>query len=486
MTEPRLPRDRWATLARALRRDEPDLRDPARAVAELIDPSRLDEVWLGLAVLTGRLPDETEVVESARSAQLERGALWRAVTRLVTTESLHRVVRVVEDGVVVDVTHTAQVPRMSGIQRVAREVSRRWMDRPGVVPIVRTADGTVLRHLTPAEQHWIVYATPAGDGLSHLPTDEVVIPWRSRYLLPELALDRPPQVSRLRALARVSGNRFGAIGFDLIPLTSAESAASDVPGLFSVALTVLREAGVVTTISGAAAVEYRGWRQALAAVGRPGPEIRVVELPVEAFEVDAADLERTRDRLLVPGMPMVLVVGSHEPRKNHIAVLRAADLLWRQGHRFSLTFIGAPGWNHAGFDELFDELGARGMPVDLVTEAPEAMLWAAYRLARFTVFPSLNEGFGLPVAESLAVGTPAITSAYGSTAEIAAGGGALTIDPRDTFALVEAMRSLLDDDVLLGRLRSEAVARPSRTWEQYATETWDALVQGESVWPSAE
>lgn len=479
MTEPYVPHDRWVTLAHTLRRDLPDVHDPSVALASLVDARNHAEVWLALAVLTARLPAETEVVEAARSAQLDGSALWRAVGAASTSASRARSVRVVEDGVVVDVTHTAQVPRMSGIQRVARELALRWGRRDGVVLVAWTADGAALRLLTPAEQHWIEHATPAPDDLGRLPGDEVVVPWRSRYLLPELALDPRTRVSGIRSLASQSANSLGAIGFDLIPLTSAEAAASGIPGLFSVALTAVREADVVATISAAAGTEYRGWRRALAALGKPGPEIEVVGLPVEAFDVDPADLASARQRLVVPGLPLVLVVGSHEPRKNHIAVLRAADLLWREGRRFSLTFIGAPGWNHGDFDELYADLEGRGMPVDLITEAPEPMLWAAYRLARFTVFPSFNEGFGLPVAESLASGTPAITSAFGSMAEIAADGGALTVDPRDTFALADAMRSLLVDDALLAQLRREAASRERRTWDEYGATTWDALTRPE-------
>jgi glycosyltransferase involved in cell wall biosynthesis len=103
-------------------------------------------------------------------------------------------------------------------------------------------------------------------------------------------------------------------------------------------------------------------------------------------------------------------------------------------------------------------------------------LWNAYRTARFTVFPSLHEGFGLPVAESLAVGTPAITSSFGSTAEVAADGGTLLVDPRDDADLTAAMRRLLTDADLVQDLAAAAAARPRRTWDDYARESWAQLV----------
>ena len=97
------------------------------------------------------------------------------------------------------------------------------------------------------------------------------------------------------------------------------------------------------------------------------------------------------------------------------------------------------------------------------------------------MFPSLLEGFGLPVVESLAVGTPVIVSGHGSTAEIAEGGGCLTVDPRDVDSLQHAMSQLLGDDDLLERLRREAMERPRWTWNDYAGALWSFLVDSRNL-----
>jgi glycosyltransferase involved in cell wall biosynthesis len=94
------------------------------------------------------------------------------------------------------------------------------------------------------------------------------------------------------------------------------------------------------------------------------------------------------------------------------------------------------------------------------------------------VFPSLHEGFGLPVAESLASGTPVITSNFGSMAENAAGGGAILIDPRDDCQLAQAIRDLLTNQAKRDRLADEAARVPVRTWEDYASDTWEFFVNG--------
>ena len=120
---------------------------------------------------------------------------------------------------------------------------------------------------------------------------------------------------------------------------------------------------------------------------------------------------------------MVLVVGSHEPRKNHLAVLHAAELLWREGVAFSLLFVGGNSWKSEEFQAIVRNLQIARRPIQVVEAVDDPTLWAFYELAYCTVFPSLNEGFGLPVAESLAAGTPVVTSDYGSMAEIGALGG---------------------------------------------------------------
>ncbi len=148
---------------------------------------------------------------------------------------------------------------------------------------------------------------------------------------------------------------------------------------------------------------------------------------------------------------------------------------------FRLCFVGGRAWGSEDFGRRVAELSAARRPIDVFSGVDDEFLAAAYELARFTVFPSFNEGFGLPVGESLALGTPVITANYGSMAEIAADGGALTVDPRDDHAIADAMRQLLTDDALLAELESQARDRPSRTWDDYARETWAVLVGDEGL-----
>ncbi len=450
--------------------------DLAAALGDVVDHRDRGHVWLVLAALTGRLPDHTTVVEVARAAEFDDGAsLWAAVAERTTARSARRQVRVAVDEVLVDVAHTAATPLATGIQRVARETTRRWLATRQCTPISWTDGYESVRELTATELGRFGATAP---GAAEEPADTtVVVPWRATYVVAELAAE-PERSARLLALAALTPNRTGVIGFDCVPLTSAETTQLGFAGVFAGNLAAVRSFDRIATISQAAATEYSGWRAMLTAIGLTGPAIASVPLPVEGEEPTEEDLAEARERFRLDPLPLVLVVGSHEPRKNHLAVLHAAELLWREGLRFSLSFVGGNSWNSDAFSRRLTELQRGGRPVDTESRLSDGQLWAAYRLARCTVFPSLNEGFGLPVAESLAAGTPAITSDFGSMLEIAADGGALTVDPHDDHALADALRQLLTDDALHTRLHRAALARPPRTWDMYADEVWDFLVEG--------
>ena len=450
--------------------------DLAAAVTDVIDTRNRSHVWLALAVLTGRLPDRTTVVELARASEFDDGvSLWRAVVELTTDESADWRVRVATDEVLIDVAHTASTVLTTGIQRVARETTRRWLRDHDCTPVSWSRNFQSLRELTEVERARIVQSR-AEEDVEARPEATVVVPWHGTYLLPELAAE-PARSTRLLAMAEFTPNRTGVIGFDLVPITSAETTQLGFAGVFAGNLAAVRNFDVVATISHAAGTEYSGWRSMLSAIGMTGPCIEPVQLPVEVAEPTPADVQAARARFLVGWLPLVLVVGSHEPRKNHLAVLHAAELLWREGVQFSLSFVGGNSWGSDSFSRRLAELQRAGRPVDSESRLSDGRLWASYRLARCTVFPSLNEGFGLPVAESLAAGTPAITSDFGSMLEIAAEGGVLTVDPHDDHAIAAAMRTVLVDDGVHARLCAQALSRPKRTWDDYAREVWSLLVE---------
>ena len=129
-----------------------------------------------------------------------------------------------------------------------------------------------------------------------------------------------------------------------------------------------------------------------------------------------------------------------------------------------------------------------GRPIESLRGLADELLWAAYRSAHVTLFPSLNEGFGLPVAESLACGTPVITSAFGSTRDIVAPDGVprggLLVNPRSDQEIADALRSVLTDRATYARLKDEVRDRDFGDWDTYAEQVWDFLVGPEPADPS--
>jgi glycosyltransferase involved in cell wall biosynthesis len=168
--------------------------------------------------------------------------------------------------------------------------------------------------------------------------------------------------------------------------------------------------------------------------------------------------------------PYFLYVGTLEPRKNLPRALRAfasvADTL--PGCRF--VIVGQRGWRYHDIMREAARPALRGR-VDFLGYVPEDRLPDLYVHALALVYPSLYEGFGLPVVESMACGTPVLTSRSSSLSEIACG-AALLADPEDEQGLAEALRALATDEALRARLRALGLERARAfSWERTGRET---------------
>jgi len=166
--------------------------------------------------------------------------------------------------------------------------------------------------------------------------------------------------------------------------------------------------------------------------------------------------------------PVVLCVGTIEGRKNHLALLEACEALWREGLSFELRLLGMARSDTAGRAlARIGELQNNRRPLVHRGAASDAELHAAYRECSFTVYPSLIEGFGLPVLESLQHGKPCVCSARGALGESARGGGCVALDAVDATALANAIRRLLQNPDDLAALSAAARARPIKPWAAY-------------------
>jgi glycosyltransferase involved in cell wall biosynthesis len=174
------------------------------------------------------------------------------------------------------------------------------------------------------------------------------------------------------------------------------------------------------------------------------------------------------------GLPsrFILYLGTLEPRKNVPQIVRAYAALRSDdlSRHYKLVIAGAKGW---GYDEVFAAVEQNDLKDDVMfagyVPAEELPLW--YNAAELFVYPSLFEGFGLPVLEALACGTPAITSNVSSLPEVA-GDAALTITPTDTRALSEAMIRVLRDAALRAQLRERGLRQAAQfSWQRTAQQT---------------
>jgi glycosyltransferase involved in cell wall biosynthesis len=187
------------------------------------------------------------------------------------------------------------------------------------------------------------------------------------------------------------------------------------------------------------------------ATGCPAQFVIDCSVAVDASPADMRDLPAG----LRPG-EFLLVCGTVEKRKN---VAFALEAYRRSGLAIPLVIAGPDGWGAADVAHLVDSVpGAVRLPY-LDRTAMRALIGHA----RGLVMPSLAEGFGLPVAEAMALGTPVITSDRGALAETA-GGAALAVDPDDADALAGALRRIANDDALCAAL----VMAGSRNAERFA------------------
>ncbi len=190
--------------------------------------------------------------------------------------------------------------------------------------------------------------------------------------------------------------------------------------------------------------------------------------PIKNRETIAA---ATRRYGLHPGR-YLLTVGTLEPRKNHIRLVEAFGQLHRAGktHGLKLAIAGGKGWL---CDDLFRRVEELGLAEEIVFAGfvPEAHLPALMNGAWVFVYPSLYEGFGLPVLEAMACGVPVITSNVSSLPEIA-GDAALLVDPHDVAGLAEAMRCLIENEETRATLRRKGLTQAARfSWQRTAKET---------------
>jgi glycosyltransferase involved in cell wall biosynthesis len=324
------------------------------------------------------------------------------------------------------------------------------------------------------DQAWIAYLDRPGSGLPR-GVETRVLPWPQRLVWTLWAVARDLRRQPVDLFHGVTGFelpptravRLVTTVHDLIPLRFPRLVPWRHRWAFRALLGgALRRAACIIVDSASTRAEL------LERYRLPAEKVRVVRLAPGPRRAPpgAAECARVRARYALAG-PYVLFVGLLEPKKNLPVLLRAVARLRVEGTwgTTRLALAGAPGWGPLDLGAEAARLGLDDV-VRLLGPVPDGDLPALYAEATAFVLPSLWEGFGLPVLEAMAAGTPVVAARRGALPEIA-DGAALLVEP-EVAPLAAALASVLADGGLRERLRAAGLARAEAfSWERVARET---------------
>lgn len=170
--------------------------------------------------------------------------------------------------------------------------------------------------------------------------------------------------------------------------------------------------------------------------------------------------------------PYILFVSTIEPRKNHVRLVRAFEALPDRHRNVQLALVGGLGWQSGPILRAVKSSPASGRIVR-PGFLPASELRALYAEATVFAYPSLYEGFGIPLLEAMAAGAPVLTSDRSSMPEVA-GGAALLVDPDSVVSIAAGLTRLLDDPAMRDQLAEAGRRREARfSWDRAAAATLD-------------
>jgi glycosyltransferase involved in cell wall biosynthesis len=376
-----------------------------------------------------------------------------------------------------DLTHTSHTQARTGVQRVARQLHAALGAQGGETAICFDPWQKTWRTLEPWEEknlsaqaastsrgaNWPWRARLRGALRRRLGRSSTFNSATSSLLVPEIF--SPGVAAALPALfAQASGPR-AALFHDAIALKLPELTPAKTVARFPSYLRELLAFDGIAAISEDSRLSLLNYWKWLG-VSHP-PPVQTVPLGLSLPAPGAGSISNLRSEI----SNSILCVGSVEGRKNHLALLDACEQLWARGLLFELHLIGLthPQTGRAALDKIA-ALKAAGRPLRYSGPVDDATVAAAYDACQFTVYPSLMEGFGLPVFESLAHGKPCVCSGRGALGEAGRGGGVIALDSVDAGSLAAAILRLLQNPADLATLTDAARARTFKSWSDYAAE----------------
>ena len=406
---------------------------------------------------------------------------------------------------VMDVTYTAQLDFTSGIQRVVRSLAHhlptlapgatlvRWDDHTrGFVPL-DAAGAEALACPTPRTPARHQSEHPLRRVLGRLaawPRRRIermmrrrreraliqrlrqpsVFLWGHALVLPEL-VGGEAHLDALRLLSAATPLRSTLVFYDAIPIRRPELFSALSHSVYLRSLSLIRHVDAISCISATVRDDLERLLEVMPQRGQQ-PVVEVHYLGAD-FPARAAPPPPPP----ACDLPEVLCVGTIEPRKNQARILRAMVEAQAAGARFTGVFAGNAGWLNGAFRREFATAVAAGHSLALHEHLDDSALHSLYERSAFTIYGSLDEGFGLPIIESVRRGRPCITSNRGSMREIAERtGGCQLVDPENTAEIAAAIQRLIADADARNRLSAEAASAQWPSWRDY-TETLVAFAR---------
>lgn len=379
--------------------------------------------------------------------------------------------------------------RRSGVHRVAVETARALATLADLHLVRYDSLEGGLRHLD-AEEIDDIFG--AGDWPLGVRVDprarRVGRPFREGFdrskptwlLVPEVVWHEPQgteKLARIISQCRAWGVRTAHIFYDLIPIHNAVYQGGAAPHAAYVAELVRTD--LILAISAHSGAELAAY---WAAEGvEKTPPIVSAPLPDGGFSKATPQAAIDGDARTGP----IALIGTVEPRKRQMQVLQAFAAARAKSPEAAKRKLLVIGSLHPYVANDFNAFLARNPWVIYRDYVSDTELSTAYATAEFSVFASDDEGYGLPISESLTAGAPCLCANFGAMGEIAAGGGCFTVDVRDDAALEAALLTLCEQPAELARLRREISSRTFKTWGDYADSLIGPMAEMDRISDSA-
>lgn len=270
------------------------------------------------------------------------------------------------------------------------------------------------------------------------------------------------------------GWRLAVVLHDLLATNEPAFFPPDTANALALYLRAVSDADLVLPVSDFTA---RDWQLFVANKALPFPPVRTCKLAADTFGGPRTALPPRRE----PGAPVrLLCVSAVAPRKGHRALLAAYELAAsaRPDLALELRFVGAHRPGGDGLDAALHAAMARHPGrVTWHEQVEHSTLRRCYEACDFTVYPSVLEGFGLPILESLWCRRACVCANFGAMDEVAWSGGCVVTDVRDPQTLADTILSLATDPPRLAELGTQIDGRGLRVWEEYARDLLAALAQ---------